>query len=97
MAASFDILRRMSDTLKTQIKEAIVKSLRLSIAPQEIQDDIPLFGEGLGLDSVDALQLVLELERKFDVVVGDEEVGNRVLRSVNSIAEFVSATRGAAS
>jgi acyl carrier protein len=97
MAASFDLLRRMSDTLKTQIKEAIVKSLRLSIAPQEIQDDIPLFGEGLGLDSVDALQLVLELERRFDVVVGDEEVGNRVLRSVNSIAEFVSATRGAAS
>jgi acyl carrier protein len=97
MAASFEPLRRMSDTLKTQIKEAIVKSLRLSIAPQEIQDDIPLFGEGLGLDSVDALQLVLELERKFDVVVGDEEVGNRVLRSVNSIAEFVSATRGAAS
>lgn len=86
----------MTDGLKTEVKEAIVRTLRLSIPPEEIQDDVPLFGEGLGLDSVDALQLVLELERKFGVVVGDEEVGNRVLRSVNTITDFIVTSRGAA-
>lgn len=90
-------LGNMSDAIKTEIKLAIVKSLRLTIAPQEILDDVPLFGDGLGLDSVDALQLVLELERKFGVVVSDEHVGTRVLRSVNTIADFIVLSRGAAS
>jgi acyl carrier protein len=83
----------MDDNLKPQIKEAIVRSLRLTIAPQEIQDEVPLFGEGLGLDSIDALELVLELERSFGVVISDEQMGNRVLRSVNSIAQFIEASK----
>lgn len=83
----------MDDNLKPQIKEAIVRSLRLTIAPQEIQDDVPLFGEGLGLDSIDALELVLELERTFGVVISDEQMGNRVLRSVNSIAQFIETSK----
>lgn len=82
----------MEDNLKPRIKEAIVRSLRLTIAPQEIQDDVALFGEGLGLDSIDALELVLELERTFGVVISDEQMGNRVLRSVNSIAQFIEAS-----
>ena len=82
----------MNEMLKPQIKEAIVRSLRLTMSPSEIEDAIPLFGEGLGLDSIDALELVLELERTFGVRIKDEEVGNRVLRSVNSIAEFIEAT-----
>lgn len=79
------------DALKVQIKQAIVRSLKLPISPDEIQDAAPLFGEGLGLDSIDALELVLELERSFGVVVGDEQTGAKVLRSVDSIAEFVTA------
>jgi acyl carrier protein len=79
----------MNDSLKARIKEAIVGSLRLTLAPADIQDDVPLFGEGLGLDSIDALELVLELERRFGVAITDEHVGQRVLRSVNSIAEFI--------
>lgn len=70
-----------------------MRSLRLPIQPQEIADDLPLFGEGLGLDSIDALELVLELERSFGVVVGDDQVGGRVLRSVNSIVEFIEQSR----
>jgi acyl carrier protein len=77
------------DALKVQIKQAIVRSLKLPISPDEIQDAAPLFGEGLGLDSIDALELVLELERSFGVVIGDEQTGGKVLRSVDSIAEFV--------
>jgi acyl carrier protein len=79
----------MSDELKLQIKQAIVRSLKLPIKPEEIEDGAPLFGAGLGLDSIDALELVLELERSFGVVIGDEQTGGRVLRSVDAIAEFV--------
>jgi acyl carrier protein len=83
----------MSEELKVQIKQAIVRSLKLPIKAEEIQDAAPLFGEGLGLDSIDALELVLELERSFGVVIGDEQTGGKVLRSVDSIAEFVQQQR----
>jgi acyl carrier protein len=83
----------MTDTVRTDIKLAIVRSLRLPIAADEIGDDVPLFGEGLGLDSIDVLELVLELERSFGVSISDEATGARVLRTVNTIAEFVEANR----
>jgi len=79
----------MDIALNTRIKQAIVSALRLPIAPDEIQDDAPLFGEGLGLDSIDALELVLELARTFGVTISDEKTGATVLRSVNSIAQFI--------
>jgi acyl carrier protein len=79
----------MDDILKPRIKELIVKSLRLPLSPSQIADDIPLFREGLGLDSIDALELVLEIERQFGVTIGDEQLGKRVLRSVDSIAQFI--------
>ena len=83
----------MSDTVRNDIKLAIVRSLRLPITADEIGDDVPLFGEGLGLDSIDVLELVLELERSFGVSISDEATGARVLRTVNTIAEFVEANR----
>ena len=85
----------MSDELKNQIKVAIVRSLKLPIKPEEILNEVPLFGEGLGLDSIDALELVLELERSFGVVIGDEQTGGKVLRSVDSIASFIEQQRQA--
>jgi acyl carrier protein len=83
----------MDQALKPRVKEVIVRSLRLTIPPSEIADDIPLFGEGLGLDSIDALELVLEIERTFGVAIGDEHLGKRVLRTVGSIAEFIESQR----
>jgi acyl carrier protein len=77
--------------LKVAIKQAIVSSLRLPIPPEDIGDATPLFGEGLGLDSIDVLELVLEIERTFGVAITDEETGKRVLRSVDTIAEFITA------
>jgi acyl carrier protein len=77
------------DDLKVEIKQALVRSLRLPMTPEEIGDSIPLFGEGLGLDSIDVLELVLELERTFGVSILDEETGKRALRSVDTIAEFI--------
>jgi acyl carrier protein len=83
----------MSDALRTEIKQAIVRSLRLPMQPDEIGDDTQLFGEGLGLDSIDVLELVLEIERTFGVSITDEQTGAKVLRTVNSIAAHIDANR----
>ena len=84
----------MSDALHTEIKQAIVRSLRLPMDPSEIGDATPLFGpEGLGLDSVDVLELVLELERSFGVTIESQDTGMQALRSVDTLAEFIRAHR----
>jgi acyl carrier protein len=81
------------DTLAAQVKMAIVRCLRMPIKPEEIRDDIPLFDEGLGLDSIDALEIVLELQRTFGVEISDEQVGKRVLQSVSTIVGFIATSR----
>jgi acyl carrier protein len=83
--------------LKEQVKQALVRSLRLPIPPEEIGDTTPLFGEGLGLDSIDVLELVLELERSFGVSITDEQTGTKVLRSVEAIADFIADQRSKSS
>jgi acyl carrier protein len=80
------------EALRAEIKQAIIRSLRLPITAAEIGDDVQLFGDGLGLDSIDVLELVLELERAFGASITDEETGERVLRTVTTIAEFVRTT-----
>ena len=85
------------DDLKAEIKQAIVRSLRLPITPEEIGDDTSLFDEGLGLDSIDVLELVLEIERSFGVSIGDEQTGMKVLRSVDTIADYITNERAKSS
>ncbi|MGI8671363.1 MAG: phosphopantetheine-binding protein [Luteitalea sp.] len=77
--------------LRSDIKVAIVRALKLPIQPEDIDNAAPLFGAGLGLDSIDALELVLEIERSFGVVIGDEQTGGQVLQSVDSIAAHIEA------
>jgi len=77
------------DALKAQIKQAIIRSLRLPMTADEIGDSTPLFGEGLGLDSIDVLELLLEIERTFDAAIPDELTGMKVLGSVDTIADFI--------
>ena len=79
--------------LRSDIKTAIVRALKLPISPEDIDAAAPLFGAGLGLDSIDALELVLEIERSFGVVIGDEETGGKVLQSVDAIAEYIEAQK----
>lgn len=80
--------------LKTQLKTLIVSHLQLvNVAPESIQDDTPLFGGGLGLDSLDAVELVVMLQRNFGVAVQDSEEGRRIFSSVNALAEFVQQRR----
>jgi acyl carrier protein len=85
------------DTLATEVKAAIVRCLRMPIKPEEIDDDMLLFDEGLGLDSIDALEIVLELQRSFNVEISDEDVGRRVLRSVSTIVEYIESNQELAS
>jgi acyl carrier protein len=80
--------------LKAQIKQLIVDRLKLDVDPATIEDAQPLFGEGLGLDSIDALELVLGIEQEFGVKVEDEEMGQAALSSVNALADFVTGKRG---
>ncbi len=75
--------------LKSQIKVLIVDRLKLEETPESIADEEPLFGEGLGLDSIDALELVLGVEQEFGVKIEDEEMGAEALASVDSLARFV--------
>ena len=82
----------MSDSseLKGQIKRMLVENLMLQITPEEISDDQILFGpDGLGLDSVDALQLVVALEKNHGVKFADAEVARQAMRSVNTIAAAI--------
>lgn len=81
-----------NDDLKQAIKEMMVENLMLKVSPEEIGDAMPLFGPtGLGLDSIDALELVVSLEKKFGVSVPNSEVAKTALASVDSIAEYVAA------
>ena len=71
--------------LEAQIKALIVEALALEdVQPEEIETEAPLFVEGLGLDSIDALELVLGLEQEFKIKVEDEEVGVKAFASVNA-------------
>ena len=75
--------------LKQKIKEVLIQELMLQEGPEEIANDTPLFGEGLGLDSVDALQLVVALEKNFGLKVDDAEQAKLILRSVDTIADAI--------
>ncbi len=83
-----------NEDLKNTIKELMVENLMLKTPKEEIGDDLPLFGpEGLGLDSIDALELVVTLEKGFGVTVPNSDTARKALATVNSIADYVAANR----
>ena len=83
------------DELKQEIKELIISSLELEdVKPEDIKDDAPIFGKGLGLDSIDALELGVAIKKKFGVKLSAEnEDSKKHFASVNALAEFISANR----
>src|SRR4029077_2867899 len=81
--------------LRARIKEMLVKNLMLQVTPDQIGDDLPLFGpNGLGLDSIDALELAVSMEKIFDVSVPNSEVAGKALRTVNTIHDYILEKRG---
>jgi acyl carrier protein len=84
----------INEDLITEVKQLIIDSLRIEgMAPDDIETDSPLFGEGLGLDSIDALQLVVAMEKDFGVIVPDAETGAVVFQSVRSMAGYIAENR----
>jgi acyl carrier protein len=80
--------------LKSRIKSMMVENLMLKIAPDEIGDDIPLFSpEGLALDSIDALELAVGIEKNFGIATPNAEVAREAFVSVNTIAAYVTAKK----
>ena len=85
----------MNVSLK-ELKTKIIESLRLEdIGPDQIVDDAPLFGTGLGLDSIDALELVAMLEKDYGIVIKDFEEGRPAFQSVLTLARFIEAKQTA--
>lgn len=78
------------EQLISKLKEQIIKELNLEdMTPADIETDAPLFGEGLGLDSIDALSLIVLLEREYGIKIKDSATGKKALSSVKSMAEFI--------
>ena len=78
------------EELKNKLKAQIIEALNLEdITVEEISDSEPLFGEGLGLDSIDALELIVLLEREYSIKMDDASQGKTVLQSVNTMAEYI--------
>ncbi|MEP7014141.1 MAG: acyl carrier protein [Verrucomicrobiota bacterium] len=76
--------------LRSRIKEMLVKNLMLQTTAEQIGDDLPLFGpNGLGLDSIDALELAVSMEKTFGVGVPNSEVAGKALKTVNTIHDYI--------
>ncbi len=83
------------EVIRERLKRLIIESLHLEgMTPEMIEDEAPLFGEGLGLDSVDALELVVAFEKEFSIRIEGEETTREAFASVSAMAGFVDGLTG---
>ncbi|MDB4902823.1 MAG: acyl carrier protein [Mucilaginibacter sp.] len=76
--------------LKEQLKRQIIQFLNLTdLTPADIKDEEPLFGDGLGLDSIDSLELVVLLKREYGITIQDPRQGRKILVDVNTLADYI--------
>ena len=79
-------------SLKSRLKKVIIEELNIAdVNPEEIGDDEPLFGKKLGLDSIDAVEIVYQVEKHFGVAIKDMKEGRPALQSINTLAAFIEA------
>ena len=82
-------------SLENELKELIIKDLKLvDITPEDIKDEDPLFGEGLGLDSLDAVELVVILQKNYQIETKDMEQSKEVFTSIKTLADYVRSKKG---
>jgi acyl carrier protein len=78
------------EELKQQLKKQIIEFLNLTtFKAEDIKDDEPLFGEGLGLDSIDSLELIVLLKREYGIIIQDPKEGRKVLVDVNTMVDYI--------
>ena len=76
--------------LKEEVKTKMIAFLNLSpMTPAEIKDDAPLFGEGLGLDSIDSLELIVMLKREYGIDIQDPKEGRKILVNIDTMADYI--------
>ncbi len=78
-----------STELKQSLKKQIVEFLNLSVKPEDIKDDEPLFGEGLGLDSIDSIELIVLLSREYGINIQDPKEGRKILVDINTMVDYI--------
>ena len=82
------------EELIEKLKEQIIEALNLEdVKPKDIDNDAPLFGEGLGLDSIDALELIVLIEKNYGLKLENPAQGREIFKSVNTMADFISKNR----
>jgi acyl carrier protein len=80
---------------RTVLKQELIKELRLAdIEPEDIDDAAPLFGEGLGLDSLDAVELTVLIQRRFGVIIEDMDAARKAFTSVAALAGYIETRKG---
>lgn len=89
-------MAEIPENLTAEVKRVIVECLNLEVRPEEIEDDAPLFGEGLGLDSIDALEIALGLEKRFGIKVQPDKETKRYFFSVATLVELIRERLGSA-
>ncbi|GAB2663859.1 phosphopantetheine-binding protein [Flavihumibacter cheonanensis] len=82
------------EDFKRTLKLQIIEALNLQgMQPEEIDDNAPLFGDGLGLDSIDSLELIVLLERNYGIKIEDPREGRKVFESIHVMADYIQANR----
>lgn len=82
------------EELIIELKKQIIEVLNLEeVQPNDIDNEAPLFGEGLGLDSIDALELIVMMEKVYGIKIKDPSAGKEIFKSIKTMAEFISANR----
>ncbi len=79
-----------TEELKQQLKKQVIEFLNLTdMQPADIKDDEPLFGEGLGLDSIDSLELIVLLQREYGIIIKDPKDGRKILIDINTMVDYI--------
>mgnify|MGYP001491339516 FL=1 len=81
--------------LKEEIKKKLIQHLNLEeLNVNDIKDDTPLFGEGIGLDSIDVLEIIVLLDKHYNIKITKPEDGEKIFQTVNSLAEYIESHNG---
>ena len=93
-AKKFYLTTMETVALKQQVKEQIIEFLNLkTVKPDDIKDNEPLFGDGLGLDSIDSIELIVLLSREYGIEIKDPKEGRKILVDVNTMVDYIEKNR----